>query len=169
MTFRSLSPTAVGLVLIALSATACDEIDDRNFIGPRGLSAPSAAVSTLVIPSTLPFQILPVLGCPFASPFASNFSVIVEPAGVDLVLAEVGFQFLDGDGFVSPLTFSQSDLNLLFGSTVVSAGIRRTFAFQSHFGCGLRSAPRRMTGRFRFGDWNGGTLERGVEAQFANR
>jgi hypothetical protein len=168
MLFRSPRFAAL-LVVSTLAAAACDEVDDNVFIGPKGVAGPSHVVSTFVIPSTLPFHVMPVVGCPFASPFASNFSVIVDPLGVDLILTEVGLQFFDADGFVSPLTFSQSDLTLLFGSTIVTSGIRRTFAFDSRFGCGLRSSPRAMTGRFVFADRDGDRFERTVHARFGGR
>ena len=166
MVLRSPGAIAAGVVLSCLFG-GCDDLNGVKAI-VSGVSAPSPAVSTAVVPSTLPFQILPVLGCPFASPFASNFSVIVEPAGVDLVLTEVGLQFLDASGAVSPLTFSQNDLTLLFGSTVVTSGMQRSFAFRTSFGCGFTSFPQLMIGRFVFGDRSGGLVERTLTVRLNN-
>ena len=163
MVLRSPGAIAAGVVWSCVLA-GCDDLNGVKAV-VSGVSAPTPVVSTAVVPSTLPFQILPVLGCPFASPFASNFSVIVEPAGVDLILMEVGFQFVDASGAVSPLTFSQNDLTLLFGSTVVTSGMQRSFAFRTHFGCGFTSFPQLMIGRFVFDDRSGGRVERTMTAR----
>ena len=160
MVLRSPGPIAA-VVVLSIVVAGCDEQAGGKGV-VRGVLAPTPAVSAAVVPSTLPFQILPVLGCPLASPFASNFSLIVEPAGVDLTLTEVGLQFVDSSGAVSPLTFSQSDLTLLFGSPVVTAGMQRSFPFQANFGCGFTSSPQLMIGRFVFTDRRGGRVERTV-------
>ena len=162
MVLRSPGPIAAAVVLSFVLA-GCDENHSAK-VSVFGVS-PSPVVNTAVVPSTLPFQILPVLGCPFASPFASNFSLFVEPAGVDLILTEVGLQFFDASGVVSPLTFSQNDLTLLFGSTVVTAGMQRSFPFQTRFGCGFTSFPQLMIGRFVFTDRSGGGMERTMTAR----
>ena len=128
------------------------------------LSSPTPVVSATVVPSTLPFHVTPVFGCPFASPFASSFSVFVEASSLDLLLTEVGFRFVDAAGAVSPLTFRRDDLTVLFDSLVVTAGRSRHFAFQLNFGCGFRSDPESMFGRFEFVDRRGGWIERTVTA-----
>jgi hypothetical protein len=166
MVLRSPGPIAAAVVLSIVFA-GCDEEGGGKIIAV-GVSSPTPVVSAAVVPSTLPFQILPVLGCPFASPFASNFSLIVEPAGVDLILTEVGLQFVDAFGAVSPLTFSQNDLTLLFGSPVVTAGMQRSFPFQTKFGCGFTAFPQLMIGRFVFTDRRGGQMERTLTAQVNN-
>ena len=163
MVLRSPGPIAAAVVL-SLVLAGCDENQSAK-VSVFGVSSPTPVVNTAVVPSTLPFQILPVLGCPFASPFASNFSLFVEPAGVDLILTEVGLQFVDAAGVVSPLTFSQNDLTLLFGSTVVTAGMQRSFPFQTRFGCGFTSFPQLMIGRFVFTDRSGGGMERTMTAR----
>ena len=162
MVLRSPGPIAAVIVL-SIVVAGCDEQAGGKAV-VRGVlePTPEVSVSAAVVPSTLPFQILPVLGCPLASPFVSNFALIVEPAGVDLTLTEVGLQFVDSSGAVSPLTFSQSDLTLLFGSPVVTAGMRRSFPFQASFGCGFTSFPQLMIGRFVFTDRRGGRMERTV-------
>ena len=106
--FRSLRTSAAILLATSLSFTACDDEpeDDASLVAPSGNRFPSPTVNTLVIPATtLPFQIMPVFGCPFAPPFTSHFSVVVNPVDVDLTLAEVGLQFVDTAGIVSPVTF----------------------------------------------------------------
>jgi hypothetical protein len=163
MVLRSPGAIAAGVVL-SCALAGCDD-QNGGKVTVYGVSAPTPVVNTAVVPSTLPFQMLPVLGCPFASPFASNFSLIVEPADVDLILTEVGLQFVDASGAVSPLTFSQNDLTLLFGSTVVTAGMQRAFAFRSNFGCGFTSFPQLMIGRFVFGDRSGERTERTLTAR----
>jgi hypothetical protein len=166
MVLRSPGAIAAGVVVSCVLA-GCDDHNGVKVVA-SGVSAPTPVVNTAVVPSTLPFQILPVLGCPFASPFASNFSVIVEPSGVDLILTEVGLQFVDALGAVSPLTFSQNDLTLLFGSTVVTSGMQRSFAFRTTFGCGFTAFPQLMIGRFVFGDRSGGRTERTMTVRLNN-
>jgi hypothetical protein len=127
-------------------------------------------VNTLVIPATtLPFQIMPVLGCPFAPPFTSHFSVVVNPVDVDLRLAEVGLQFVDTAGIVSPVTFRENDLGVLFGSTHVAAGVHRTFPFQATFGCNFQTTPHVMRGRAVFINPHGRRFEQTFEGRFRDR
>jgi hypothetical protein len=171
MLFRSPGFRAAVLVsVLPLGLAACDDNDEMQVLGPGpvGLTT-SVVVNTLVVPSTLPFQIMPVAGCPFASPFVSNFTIIVDASGVDLVLTEVGFQFIDNAGFVSPLTFSQNDLTLLFGSTVVTTGMQRTFGFQPQFGCGFVGTPHLMNGRLNFVDRTGKRFQRHVTARLGRQ
>ena len=69
---RSLPRTSAAILLVMpLLFAACDELDDDVLLAPTGSRFAAPTVNTLVIPATtLPFQILPVLGCPFAPPFA---------------------------------------------------------------------------------------------------
>ena len=169
--FRSLPRTSAAiLVAMAVSFAACDELEDDVLLAPSGDRFLTPTVNTLVIPATtLPFQILPVLGCPFAPPFVSHFSVLVNPVGVDLTLAEMGFQFVDTAGFVSPVAFTQNDLTVLFGSTHVVAGIQRSFPFEANFGCTFQGTPHVMRGRAVFINPLGARIERTFEGRFGNR
>lgn len=156
--------SAAVLLCVSLGSAACDENRPAILLA-RGVASPSTIVNALVVPSTLPFQILPVAGCPLVSPFASAFSLVIDQrGGVDLLLHEVGFQFLDTAGFVSPLFFTRADLTLLFGSTFIATGTSRTFDFRTEFGCGFASSPRSMAARLVFLDRNGTRLERTMTA-----
>ena len=170
--FRSLPRTSAAILLAtSLSFAACDEVeDDELLVAPSGSRFASPTVNTLVIPATtLPFQIMPVLGCPFAPPFASHFSVVVNPVAVDLTLAEVGLQFVDTSGIVSPVTFRENDLGVLFGSTHVAAGVHRTFPFTATFGCNFQTTPHAMRGRAVFVSPHGRRFEQSFEGRFRDR
>ena len=169
--FRSLPRTSAAILLVmSVSFAGCDELEDDVLLAPSGDGFVTPTVNTLVIPATtLPFQILPVLGCPFAPPFVTHFSVVVNTVGVDLTLAEMGFQFVDTAGFVSPLAFSQKDLAVLFGSTRVAAGIQRSFPFETNFGCTFQGTPHVMRGRAVFINPLGTRIERSFERRLGGR
>jgi len=122
-------------------------------------------ISPMLVPPMIPFHILPVFGCPLTSPFATNFSLVIDQRdGIDVFVHEVGFRFVDGTGFDSPLILGQSDLATLFGTTLVVAGTSRTFPFQPRFGCGLSSTPRLMIMRLLLLDRLGRRHERTLTA-----
>lgn len=168
--FRSLPRTSAAILLAtSLSFAACDDepVDDESFVAPSGNRFPSPTVNTLVIPATtLPFQILPVFGCPFAQRFASHFSVVVNPVDTNLTLAEVGLEFVDTAGIVSPVTYREKDLGVLFGSTHVAAGVQRTFPFNATFGCNFQTTPHVMRGRAVFVNPYGRRFEQTFEGRF---
>ena len=168
--FRSLPRTSAAILLaMSVSFAACDELDDDPFgVAPSGDGFVTPTVNTLVIPATtLPFQIMPVQGCP--SGFVSRFSLVVNPMNVDLTMTEVGIQFVDTAGIVSPVSFGQSDLKVLFGSTAVVAGVERTFPFNTTFGCSFQASPRLLLGRAVFVNPLGSRIERTFEGRFGSR
>jgi hypothetical protein len=169
--FRSFPRSSGAIVLVlSLSLVACDdiELEDDVLVGPSGTGFGPPAVNTLVIPATtLPFQILPVQGCP--SSFVSHFSLVVNPINVDLTMTDVGIQFVDTSGIVSPVNFGETDLRVLFGSTTVAAGVGRTFPFNTSFGCGFHASPHVMRGRAVFVNPLGGRIERTFEGRFGSR
>jgi hypothetical protein len=168
--FRSFHTTGVAsLLVMSLSLVACDDIklEDDVLVAPSGAGFVTPTVNTLVIPATtLPFQIMPVLGCPFAPPFASHFSLVVNPINVDLTMTEVGLQFVDTSGIVSPVNFGRNELSVLFGSTTIVAGIGRTFSFNTNFGCSFQTAPHVMRGRAVFVTPHGRRMEQTFGGQF---
>jgi hypothetical protein len=167
--FRSFPRSSAAILLVlSVSFAACDELDDEVFVAPSGDGFLTPTVNTLVIPATtLPFQILPVQGCPSA--FVSHFSLVVNPTNVDLTMTEVGLQFVDTAGTVSPVNFGQNDLRVLFGSTTVIAGVERTFPFNTNFGCSFRASPHVMLGRAVFVNPLGSRVERTFEGRFGSR
>ena len=170
--FGSCQTTSVAmLVMMSLSLAACDDIklEDDVLVAPSGDRFVTPTVNTLVIPATtLPFQIMPVLGCPSAPPFVSHFSLVVNPVGVDLTMTEVGLQFIDTSGIVSPVNFGPNDLSVLFGSTAVVVGVGRNFAFTTHFGCGFQTNPQVMRGRAVFINPHGRRIEQTFGGRFGS-
>jgi hypothetical protein len=171
--FRSLPRTSAAIILVmSLSFVACDDIklEDDVLTAPSGDGFVTPTVNTLVIPATtLPFQIMPVQGCPSAGRFGSHFSLLVNPINGDLTMTEVGIQFVDTAGIVSPVNFGQDDLRVLFGSTTVIAGVERTFPFNANFGCSFQAAPHLMRGRAVFVNPLGRRVERTFEGRFGSR
>jgi hypothetical protein len=170
--FRPLSRSSAAILLaLSLSVVACDNIklEDDVLTAPTG-NGLVPTVNTLVIPATtLPFEVMPVLGCPSAPPFGSHFSLVVNPIDVDLTMTEVGLQFVDTSGIVSPVNFGSNDLSVLFGSTTVIAGVERTFSFETNFGCSFRANPHVMRGRAVFVNPLGRRIERTFEGRFGER
>ena|SRR5436190_10575179 len=163
--------SAAILLVLSLSVVACDDIksEDHVLVGPSGKGFATPTVNTLVIPATtLPFQVMPVLGCPSAPPFASHFSLVVNPINVDLTMTEVGLQFVDTAGIVSPVNVGANELRALFGSTTVSAGVGRTFSFNTNFGCSFQTVPHVMRGRAVFINPLGGRMEQTFGGRFGS-
>lgn len=161
------------VLIVPVALASCDSqpalLVGSGVTGPSNVSIaqPTSVFNTvpMLVPSTIPFHILPVFGCPSASPFATSFSLIIDQRdGFDVFVHEVGFRFVDGAGFDSPLILRHSDLATLFGSTLVATGTSRTFAFQPQFGCGLSSTPHLMVLRLLLLDRNGRTHERTLTA-----
>src|SRR5262245_11075680 len=169
--FRSFPRTSVAILLVmSLSFMACADIklEDDVLTAPSGTGFVQPTVNTLVIPATtLPFQIMPVQGCP--SSFVAHFSLVVRPINADLTMTEVGMQFVDTSGFLSPVNFAENDLRVLFGSTTVIAGAERAFPFNTTFGCSFQASPHIMRGRALFINSLGGTVERTFEGRFGTR
>jgi hypothetical protein len=130
-----------------------------------GVSAPSAAFTTTLVPSVIPLQPLPLPSCPLRAPFASQFSLVIAPGSADLFLHEIGFQFADRFGHGSFLFFSNSDLTTRFGSTLIVGGSNRVFPFQTRFGCGLSRAPESVAISLFLRDHRGGTHRRTLSAR----
>jgi hypothetical protein len=173
MTVRLRRIGNVIVLIVPIALASCDSQPARLF--GSGITRPSTAsvppppngfnISPMLAPSTIPFQILPVFGCPSASPFATSFSLIIDQRdGIDVFVHEVGFRFVDGAGFDSPQILGERDLATLFGSTLVVAGTRRTFPFEPRFGCGLSSTPNSMVMRLLLLDRSGRPHERTLTA-----
>ena len=151
--FRSIPrPSAAIVLVMSLSLVACDDVklEDDVLVGPSGDRFVTPTVNTLVIP------------------FASHFSLVVNPISVDLTMTEVGLQFVDTAGIISPVTFGQNDLSVRFGSTTIIAGVGRTFPFDTNFGCSFRATPHVMRGRAVFVNPHGRRVEQTFEGRFGN-
>ncbi len=127
-----------GCALVAATSTlaACDGSG-----GPRTgqlVSSPSAAVAVRVSPPTLQLaQVVPDATCPMTQPFMTHFDLTIGPPSADVFLDDVLLQ-LGGGGQIA---FGRVDLERLFGSTQVPAGISRDFTFDPRLGCGPNSSP----------------------------
>ena len=130
----------------AVACAACD-VPDRAAItvGPSSL-VPSPPFNATLFPTPIPFIFLPQSRCPTTPPFTSDFQVVVDQrSSFDVLLQEVNVVFFDAVGLSSSVVFTDNDLVLLFGPTLVPAGVIRTFNFHAQFGCGLTALPRRLT------------------------
>ena len=163
-----------GILLVPIALASCDGqpsmLTGGAITKPSNVPAQPATnvfnVFPAVMPPTIPFQILPVFGCPLVSPFATSFSLVIDQRdGLDIIVSEVGLRFIDQSGFESPLIFSESDLATLFGTTIVLGGTRRMFPFHPRFGCGLRSTPHVMVVRLLLRDRSGRSHERTLTAR----
>lgn len=166
----------IGNVIVLIVPVALASCDSQpTMLSGSAITRPSNAtspqppngfnISPALVPPTIPFHILPVFGCPSSSPFETSFSLVIDQRdGIDVFVHEVGFRFIDGAGFDSPLMLGQRDLAALFGSTLVVGGTSRTFPFQPRFGCGLSSTPRLMVMRLLLFDRHGRSHERTLTA-----
>ena len=165
----TLSALLLTTALLVVTA-ACDSHDGAYLGGAVSVSAPSDFFATSLVPSTLPVQPLPLPGlplpaCPHATPFASQFALVIAPGIDDLFLHEIGFQFRDPFGRASPLFFSHGDLTTLFGSTLIIGGRHRVFPFDARFGCGLSVAPESVAISLLLSDRRGGMHRKHLAAR----
>jgi hypothetical protein len=161
------------VLIVPVALASCDSqptmLSNSAITRPSNVSSPPPPngfnISPALMPPTIPFHILPVFGCPSASPFETRFSLVIDQRdGIDVSMHEVDFRFIDGSGFESPLILGERDLAALFGSTLVVGGTSRTFPFQPRFGCGLSSTPRLMVMRLLLFDRHGRSHERMLTA-----
>ena len=144
MTSSVCSTTGLGALALAASLTflvACDNDNWQStphlatFASPIGATLPG---TTSIVPARL--GIAPIFGlrCPTFPSISTRFDLVVNLAGSrDLFMQQVTMRLLDGSHVGgSPLLVSAGDLSARFGSTVIAAGTRRTFAFDPQFGCG---------------------------------
>lgn len=166
------------VLIVPVALASCDDSQPTTMLSNSAIIRPSHAsnpqppyganIFPAVVPSQIPFHVLPVFGCPSASPFETSFSLVIDQRdGIDVFVHEVGFRFIDSSGFDSPLILGQRDLATLFGSTLVVGGTSRTFPFQPRFGCGLSSTPRLMIMQLHMFDRHGRSHERTLTAYAA--
>jgi hypothetical protein len=159
----------VGVVLavaLALGVGACDPVDVPGGAALAPSPFSSSFIGAMLVPETLAFVSVPIFGCPHVAPFRSSFSLVIDQRrGPDVFFHEAELRFVDVSGVASPLFFDRSGLARMFGTTLVSAGTTRSFAFQPAFGCGFVSTPRSLSARLLFLDRGGSALARTVTAQ----
>jgi hypothetical protein len=109
----------------ALLVTAC-ESDVKSSGVVFGPTASTAPIGVALAPQ--------ILAC---DPFGTSFDLIVNAASRDLFVDSVTVRLGDGSNAGGPmLTFADTELRRLFGSTQVRAGATRSFGFFPRFGCG---------------------------------
>ena len=134
-------------VVLALAGSmfvvaGCD--NDSITKSPRvgfGIASPLAAaplVTTSIVPQRLGLTPLFGIRCATFPSLTTRFDLVVTHAGTtDLFMQQATFRLLDGTHpGGSSLLMSSADLTGRFGSTLIPAGRRRTFAFNPQFGCG---------------------------------
>jgi len=140
---RSTRLVVAAFVAAAMLTAACDDNNDSTKT-PLVSFAPLASTlpfTTAILPPRLGIAPIFGFGCPVFPAVTTRFDLVIVSAGRDLFMNELTIRLLDGTHVGgSPLLVSTRDLNAKFGSTLIPAGSRRSFAFDPQFGCG-RFAP----------------------------
>jgi hypothetical protein len=136
----TLSGCCVTAVVIALSACDRETVSGVGLVGTAPSPSPAITASIQYIP-TLQAAILGTNGCnPYLPPLTTFDVVIVAPMAVRV--DTVTIRLNDGSNLGGPMvTFPQPGLAAQFGTTVVAAGIPRTFTFTPQFSCGSGTTP----------------------------
>jgi hypothetical protein len=125
----------IAIVVAALVVVACENTTSgsRADIG----FSPTAAIAAQISPQTLPFAVF-TSACAVGPVFTTGFDlVIVQTRPVNVFMDRVTLHLLDGTNLGGPsITFPRSQLNAMFGSTLVVG--TRAFPFRPQFACGLR-------------------------------
>jgi len=165
------------LVFLAapLALAGCDDngsVEVSSFTSPSLASStgsfgnPAPFVGAKLVPDVIPFIWVPGFGCPFAAPFTATLAVLIDQRrGGDVFLSQVGFDFMDTVGLVSPVLYSQTDLSAMFGTVLVPGGTSRRFDFTPRFGCGFSRPPSRVGVRLGYRDRSGGRHEKTITAR----
>lgn len=127
---RGLLARLAAFVLLPPALAACWL--DVRVVGP----STSASIAIFSEPSLLTPERLGGF-CPATPPLVARFTLVIrDERGVDWRVREIGLRFVDRHGVLgSDLLFDGSDLERLFGSTVICARTTRSFGFSPRFGC----------------------------------
>ena len=125
----------IAIVVAAVAVAACENTTNgsRASIG----FSPTPAIAAQFSPQTLPITLVTTT-CASGPVFTTGFDlVIVQTLPVNVFMDQVRLHLLDGTNVGGPsITFPRSQLNAMFGSTLVVG--TRAFGFRPQFGCGLR-------------------------------
>ncbi len=125
----------IATIVVALVAVACENTTSgrRADIG----FSPTAAIAAQILPQTLPFAAV-TTACAVGPVFTTGFDLLIaETRAVNVFMDRVTLHLLDGTNVGGPsITFPRSQLNAMFGSTLVAG--TRAFSFRPQFACGLR-------------------------------
>jgi hypothetical protein len=150
------------VALAALAVSSC-AVEGGKGIG-GSVFVPTSSAVVVISPQFLPIVPITTFGCPFASPFGTDFSLFVSAGGTSTSLNHVTLRLNDGSSVGGPtVTFPQADLTRMFGSTIIVD--TRTFTFQPQFGCFV-GQPRSLIAELTLVDTTGRTRTLTTSASF---
>lgn len=128
-----------GVTAVAIALAACDT--DSAMVSHVGsvptAPSPSSAINASI--QYIPTSQGPNVGTTGCNPFVppvTTFAVVIA-APTPMRVDNVTIRLIDGSNLGGPMvTIPQPGLTAQFGTTVVSAGIPRTFTFTPQFACG---------------------------------
>jgi hypothetical protein len=125
----------IAIVVVAVAMAACDDDNHSKSGGSSIAFSPTPQVSAQIFPQTLPvFGVTST--CAPGSVFSPGFDLVIVQTGlVNLFMDQVTLRLIDGTGLGTPITFPRSQLNSMFGSTLVVG--TRAFKFLPQFQCTL--------------------------------
>jgi len=148
-------------ILVAMFAVAaCDDVISRR--GTSIAFSPTPEIAAQFSPQVLPFALV-TSSCAVGPVFTTGFNLVIfqeHPSFLD----HVTLHLLDGTNLGGPsITFPSSQLNGMFGSTLVVNS--RAFSFRPQFACGL-GRPRSIRADIVLVDANGSSRNVSVSAAF---
>ena len=150
----------IAILVAALAVTACDDA-----ISKRGTSiafSPTPEIAAQFSPQFLSFGLV-TSSCAVSPVFTTGFNLVIfqeRPSFLD----QVALHLLDGTNVGGPsITFPRSQLNGMFGSTLVVNS--RAFSFRPQFACGP-GRPRSIRADIVLIDANGSSRNVSVSAAF---
>jgi hypothetical protein len=150
----------VAIVVAALTLAACE---DGTHVRDTSIAfSPTPEIAAQFSPQFLPFGLV-TSSCAVSPVFTTGFNLVIfqeRPSFLD----QVTLHLLDGTNVGGPsITFPRSQLNGMFGSTLVASS--RAFSFQPQFACGL-GRPRSIRADIVLIETNGSSRNVSVSAAF---
>jgi hypothetical protein len=150
----------IAILVAALAVAACDDVISRR--GTSIAFSPTPEIAAQFSPQVLPFALV-TSSCAVGPVFTTGFNLVIfqeRPSFLD----QVTVHLLDGTSVGGPaITFPRSQLNGMFGSTLVVSS--RAFPFRPQFACGL-GRPRSIRADVVLIDANGSSRNVSVSAAF---
>jgi hypothetical protein len=150
----------IAILVAALAVAACDDVISRR--GTSIAFSPTPEIAAQFSPQVLPFALV-TSSCAVGPVFTTGFNLVIfqeRPSFLD----QVTLHLIDGANVGGPsITFPRSQLNGMFGSTLVVSS--RAFSFRPQFACGLRH-PRSLVADVVLIDRDGSSRNVSVSAAF---
>ncbi len=145
---------ACGVLVAAIALSACDS-PAISHVGTAPSPIPAISASIQYVP-TGQGPGLGTAGCHTPLSPLTTFDVVIATSA-QMRVDNVTMQLIDGSNLGGPMvTFPQPRLMSQFGTTVVPAGIARTFTFTPQFACGSGTTlPSRVMGQITLSDSTG--------------